>query len=135
MKIFLKLIENFVWNCNVFYVVGWLDFTACQPIGLFYAENVFIIFIWYNFYAYSYLNAVNKYQRYQNKTMCFMWFNYQEYRIFLIVYILYSLIAFIVLQLLQLKKVFIESIKRAPYMVQARLQNHCKLIQFPLGAS
>ena len=52
------------------WLVGWLDFTACQPIGLFYAENVFIIFIWYNFYAYSYLNAINKYQRHQNKTIC-----------------------------------------------------------------
>ena len=49
----------------VFMKVGWLGFAACQPIGLFYAENIFLIFIWYNFYAYSYLNAINKYQRHQ----------------------------------------------------------------------
>ena len=66
-----KLFSPMVVNRVIFYsLVGWLDVTACQPTGLFYAENVFIIFIWYNFYAYSYLNAINKYQRHQNKTIC-----------------------------------------------------------------
>ena len=36
--------DGFLLNI-LLYLVGWLDFMACQPIGLFYAENVFIIFI------------------------------------------------------------------------------------------
>ena len=35
-------------------LVGWLGFTACQPIGLFYAEYVFInkltFFLWTQFF-------------------------------------------------------------------------------------
>ena len=45
--------RNRIWiNCNrykryqyqVGWLVDWLSFTACQPIGLFYAEYIFVFF-------------------------------------------------------------------------------------------